>query len=260
MTATVLDDGLRVQRLEHGFGDLTVLDALSLHVAPNEVVGLVGPSGCGKSTLLELIGGLASPRSGTISVSGAKADADRLAACAYMPQRDTLLPWLRAIDNAALGPRLAGSSRTEARELARPMFERLGLAGFERARPDELSGGMRQRVAFARTLLTGKPVLLLDEPFAALDAITRADLQGWLCGALAAEPRTTVLVSHDVEEALFVADRVLVLSGRPGRIVWEGAAPALERAAGDRAAAVTASGFVQAREQALHALESGLSA
>jgi NitT/TauT family transport system ATP-binding protein len=258
MTATVASDELRVTGLGHGFGDLLVLDVFELEAAPREVVALVGPSGCGKSTLLELIGGLATPRTGTISVAGGSTDAERLAACAYMPQRDTLLPWLRAIDNAALGPRLAGSSRSAARAKAHPLLERLGLAGFERARPDELSGGMRQRVAFARTLLTGKPVLLLDEPFAALDAITRADLQGWLREALAEEPRTTVLVTHDVEEALYLADRVLVLSERPGRVVWEGAVPVAERSGPDRAAIVTSAGFVEAREQALHALGTGV--
>jgi ABC-type nitrate/sulfonate/bicarbonate transport system ATPase subunit len=257
MTATVATDELRLSGLEHGFGDLVVLDGLELTAAPREVLAVVGPSGCGKSTVLELIGGLATPRAGSITVAGGSTDAERLAACAYMPQRDTLLPWLRAIDNAALAPRLAGSSRSAARAQALPLFERLGLAGFERARPDELSGGMRQRVAFARTLLTGKPVLLLDEPFAALDAITRGDLQGWLRTALEEEPRTTVLVTHDVEEALYLADHVLVLSERPARVVWEGAVPAAERTGPDRAAIVTSAAFVEAREQALHALGSG---
>ena len=136
-----------------------------------------------------------------------------------MPQRDLLLPWLTAIDNAALAPRNRGASRAEARAEAAPLFERFGLAGFERARPAELSGGMRQRVAFLRTLLAGKPVLLLDEPFASLDAITRAEMQEWLAGALAEQPRTVVLVTHDVEEALYLCDRVVVLSARPARVV-----------------------------------------
>ncbi len=173
-----------------------------------------------------------------------------------MPQSDTLLPWLRALDNAALAPRLAGSSARAARQTAAPLFERLGLGGFERAWPEELSGGMRQRVAFARTLLTGKPALLLDEPFAALDAITRGDLQSWLREALAAEPRAVLLVTHDVEEALYLADRVVVLSSRPGRAIWQGSVPAVDRADADRAAVVTSAGFVSAREAALHALSS----
>ena len=249
---------VRVSGLEHGFGELTVLAGIDLEVAPNEVVALVGPSGCGKSTLLELIAGLAEQRAGEIDVAGARTPAERLASCAYMPQADLLLPWLRAIDNAALARRLGGASSREARAQAQPMFERVGLAGFERARPAELSGGMRQRVAFTRTLLTGKPVLLLDEPFAALDAITRADLQSWLRGVLADEPRTVLLVTHDVEEALFLADRVIVLSQRPGRAVWEGSAPdPTPEGRSDRAAAVTAPDFVATRERALHALGPG---
>src|SRR5436189_2828996 len=136
-----------------------------------------------------------------------------------MPRRDLLLPWRRALDNAALALRVAGASRDEARERARPLFARLGLEGFEAARPHELSGGMRQRVAFARTLLSGKPVLCLDEPFGALDALTRADMQTWLAGALAEVPRTVLLVTHDVEEAAVLGDRVIVLSPRPGRVV-----------------------------------------
>jgi NitT/TauT family transport system ATP-binding protein len=138
-----------------------------------------------------------------------------------MPQRDLLFPWASALDNAALPLRVAGASRAAARARAHPLFAELGLDGFERARPDALSGGMRQRVAFLRTLLAGKPVLALDEPFAALDALTRADVQRWLEQALEREPRTVVLVTHDVEEAVVLGDRVVVLSPRPGRVVAE---------------------------------------
>ena len=176
-----------------------------------EIVAVVGPSGCGKTTLLELICGLQAPDSGTV----------RAAPAALMPQRDLLLPWLSAIDNAALALRARGVARDQARAAAQPWLERFGLAGFERARPAELSGGMRQRVSFLRTLLAGKPVLALDEPFASLDAITRSEMQGWLAHVLEAEPRTVVLVTHDVEEAVVLADRVLVMSPRPGRVVSE---------------------------------------
>ena len=138
-----------------------------------------------------------------------------------MPQRDALLPWLSALDNAALALRVAGDSRGEARAKAHAHFAAFGLEGFERARPAALSGGMRQRVAFLRTLLAGRPVLCLDEPFAALDALTRAQAQGWLAEALAREPRTVLLVTHDVEEAVLLADRVVLLSPRPGRVVLE---------------------------------------
>ncbi len=184
---------------------------VSLRVAPGEVVAVVGPSGCGKTTLLELICGLQHPDAG--SVRGAPA--------ALMPQRDLLLPWLSAVDNAALALRIARRPRTQARARAAALFAELGLDGFEEARPHELSGGMRQRVAFVRTLLSGKPVLCLDEPFGALDAITRAEMQGWLERALRREPRTVVLVTHDVEEAVLLADRVTVLSARPGRNLAE---------------------------------------
>jgi NitT/TauT family transport system ATP-binding protein len=174
-----------------------------------EIVAVVGPSGCGKTTLLELVCGLQRPDSGVV----------RAAPAALMPQRDLLLPWLSALDNAGLALRARGLSRTEARAAAGPWFERFGLAGFEHTRPAELSGGMRQRVSFLRSLLAGKPVLCLDEPFAALDAITRLQMQGWLGRVLEREPRTVMLVTHDVEEAVMLADRVVVMSPRPGRAV-----------------------------------------
>jgi NitT/TauT family transport system ATP-binding protein len=184
---------------------------MSLRVAPSEVVAVVGPSGCGKSTLLELICGLQAPDAGTV----------RAAPAALMPQRDLLLPWLGALDNACLALRARAVDRDDARRQAEPWLERFGLAGFERTRPAELSGGMRQRVSFLRTLLAGKPVLALDEPFAALDAITRLEMQGWLSHVLETEPRTVALVTHDVEEAIVLGDRVVVMSARPGRAVAE---------------------------------------
>jgi NitT/TauT family transport system ATP-binding protein len=138
-----------------------------------------------------------------------------------MPQSDLLLPWLNALDNAALPLRIARLPRRRARAQAAALFAELGLDGFEQARPHELSGGMRQRVAFLRTLLAGKPLLCLDEPFGALDAITRGEMQAWLESALAREPRSVLLVTHDVEEAAVLADRIVVLSPRPGRVVAE---------------------------------------
>jgi ABC-type nitrate/sulfonate/bicarbonate transport system ATPase subunit len=246
---------VEVAGLAHAFADLRVIERLDLRVRAGEVLGIVGPSGCGKSTLLELVAGLREHTGGTISISGATAPRDRLVRCAYMPQRDLLLPWLPAIDNAALALRNRGASRVEARRAAHPLFERFGLSGFERTRPAELSGGMRQRVAFLRTLLAGKPVLLLDEPFASLDAITRAEMQEWLAHALAAEARTAILVTHDVEEALYLADRVAVLSSRPARIVADVSAPAPR--AIPRIEAITSPGFTAARERALERLLGG---
>jgi NitT/TauT family transport system ATP-binding protein len=200
---------------------VAALDGVSVEVAAGEVLAVVGPSGCGKSTLLELIAGLQSPDGGAIAVGGAADAADRLRACAYMPQRDGLLPWRDALGNAALALECAGANRARARAEAAPLFDRFGLGGFESATPGELSGGMRQRVAFVRTLLAGRPVLLLDEPFGALDSLTRGQMQEWLAGALESEPRTVVLVTHDVDEALLLADRVAIMSPRPGRIVSE---------------------------------------
>ncbi|MGZ8632843.1 MAG: ABC transporter ATP-binding protein [Solirubrobacteraceae bacterium] len=195
--------------VSRAFGTVRALEGLDLEVHAGELVAVVGPSGCGKTTLLELVCGLQTPDSGSIRADPA----------VLMPQRDGLLPWLRAIDNAALAVRLAGASREQARARAHPLFAAFGLEGFERARPHELSGGMRQRVAFLRTLLSGKPVLCLDEPFGALDALTRAAMQDWLLARLAGDARTLLLVTHDVEEAARLGDRVVVLAPRPGRVV-----------------------------------------
>jgi ABC-type nitrate/sulfonate/bicarbonate transport system ATPase subunit len=244
-----------IRGLGHSYGELQAIERLDLDVPAHGVLGLVGPSGCGKSTLLELIAGLQQPGVGVIEVGGGGEPDQRLARCAFMPQRDMLLPWLTAIDNAALALRNRGVRRRAAREQAGRLFERFGLAGFERTRPAELSGGMRQRVAFLRTLVAGKPVLALDEPFASLDAITRAEMQGWLAEALASDPRTVVLVTHDVEEALYLADRVAVLSARPATVVKELSAPS-PRAA-DRDATVTDPEFVAVRERAMSALHEG---
>jgi NitT/TauT family transport system ATP-binding protein len=217
------------------------LKDISLQAARNELLAVVGPSGCGKTTLLELICGLQPCDAGTIECAPA----------ALMPQHDLLLPWLSALDNAALALRIARVARAQARARAAELFAELGLAGFERARPHELSGGMRQRVAFVRTLLSGKELLCLDEPFGALDAITRAEMHTWLTDALRREPRTVVLVTHDVEEAIVLADRVAVLSARPGQVVAE-LEVGLKRPRSRTDAAVVA-----LRERALIALGSG---
>src|SRR3954462_4979565 len=201
--------GVTVYGVRKAFGNVVALDGVDLEIAAGSVGAVVGPSGCGKSTLLSLVCGLEAPDAGTVSAPPA----------ALMPQRDGLLPWLSALDNAALARRVAGDSRAAARAAAHAHFQAFGLAGFERARPAALSGGMRQRVAFLRTLLAGRPLLCLDQPFAALDALTRAQAQTWLADALASESRTVVLVTHDVEEAVLLADRLVPLSPRPGRVV-----------------------------------------
>src|ERR671931_1769842 len=232
------------QGVSRRFGPVQALDGLTLRVSEGEAVGLVGRSGCGKSTLLRLVAGLDQPDDGRIEVGGARDPKGRLRTCALMPQADLLMPWRDALGNAAIALENAGAGRRRAREQAQAVFAELGLEGFERARTWELSGGMRQRVAIARTLLAGAPILCLDEPFGALDAITRADAQQWLAAVLAREPRTVLLVTHDVEEAALLADRILVLSPRPGRIVAEVRVPA----------ARTPEDLLAVRERALEAL------
>ena len=251
-----IQDGVAIEGVARRFssprGQTAALEQLDLRVGRGEVVSVVGPSGCGKSTLLELVAGLQQPDAGVVRVGGAGEPARRLERTAYMPQRDGLLPWRSALDNAALALECRGVARAHARRRAQPLFERLGLGRFERALPDELSGGMRQRVAFARTLLAGRDVLLLDEPFASLDSITRAGLQEWLRGILAEDPRTVLLVTHDVEEALYLADRVVVLSRRPGRVVAELAVE--PRQGRPRHEAVADPAFGVLRRRALEAL------
>ena len=188
---------------------VVALDGVDLAVAPGEFAVLLGPSGCGKSTLLRALAGLVRPTAGEALASSV----------AYMPQRDLLLPWRRVLGNATFSAELAGVPPVEARQRAQALLGRFGLEGFERAWPTQLSGGMRQRLALLRTFLAPRDTLLLDEPFGALDAITRREMQGWLQGVLAEEPRTVLLVTHDIEEALTLADTVYVMSPRPGRIV-----------------------------------------
>lgn len=253
--ADAIGAAISIRGVGHSYGELQTIERLDLTVPAHGVLGLVGPSGCGKSTLLELIAGLQEPQRGAIELGDARDPRARLDRCAYMPQRDMLLPWLSAIDNAALALRNRGVRRARARREAGGLFERFGLGGFESASPAELSGGMRQRVAFLRTLVAEKPVLALDEPFASLDAITRAEMQEWLAGALKADPRTVVLVTHDVEEALYLCDVVAVLSARPAYVVEQLRAPSARAA--NRNEAVTAQNFVTVRERAMRALREG---
>ena len=209
---------VQVTGLIHHYGDRHVLDTVDLTVPEAALVAVVGPTGCGKSTILRVLAGLLTPSGGAAAIDGHSTIAST-GRVAYMPQGDTLLPWRTAIQNATLGAQVARDARAGADERARALFERFGLHGFEDAWPSQLSGGMRQRVALLRTVLVGRPVLLLDEPFGALDQITRTDLQGWLTELLSDGRHTTLLVTHDIDEALRLADEVVVLSPRPGRVV-----------------------------------------
>lgn len=211
---------IRVEDLRLERAGVPVLAGVDVHVAPGELVALVGPSGCGKSTLLAVLAGLVEPDAGTVAIGG-RADAPRLGRLTLMPQTDALLPWCTLLDNVTLAPLLAGVAREEARRAAHRTLARFGLSGFEDHYPHALSGGMRQRGALARTLLAGARGWLLDEPFGALDALTRADLRGVLAAAWAQERPSALLVTHDLDEALMLADRVLVASPRPMRVVAE---------------------------------------
>lgn len=205
----------------YGSGDREVvaLADISLSVAEGEFVALVGPSGCGKTTLLNLIAGLDDVDSGQIRVDGESPAAEqRLTRFGYMPQEDMLFPWRTVLENVSLGLEVQGVDKREARDRAAELFPQFGLGGFEHRRPHELSGGMRQRASFLRTYLLGRPFLLLDEPFGALDAITRGQLQAWLAETWNRIGGSALLVTHDPHEAVALSDRVYIMSPRPGRI------------------------------------------
>lgn len=193
------------------------LAGVSLEARAGEFVSVVGPSGSGKSTLFNIVAGLERPDSGRVLLDGGDVTGRR-GVVAYMPQRDALLPWRSVLDNAVLAAVVQGRDRAAARREAQGLLGTFGLEGFGEALPEALSGGMRQRAALLRTVLWRRPVMLLDEPFGALDALTRAQLQRWLLGLRAALDRTILLVTHDVEEALLLSDRVYVLTPRPGRV------------------------------------------
>lgn len=202
-----------------GAAPLPALAEVSLSVAAGEFVTLIGPSGSGKSTLFNLIVGLTAPDAGEILFDGAPAQAGRRPArAAYMPQRDLLLPWRSVLDNVILPLEVAGRPRAEAVARARELLPLFGLEAFAAAYPAALSGGLRQRAALLRTVLAERDVLLLDEPFGALDALTRRELQDWLLELWGRFRPTILFITHDVEEALYLGDRVVVLSARPARV------------------------------------------
>ncbi len=208
-----------VEGVEHVFGGaVRAIARISLGIAPGEFVSVVGPSGCGKTTILNLIAGLIEAQSGRVLVAGAPPKAGRHDV-AYMLARDSLYPWLTAQRNAELGNELRRMPGSERAERARRLLETVGLRGFERAYPKHLSQGMRQRVALARTFAMPSQVLLMDEPFGALDAQTKLQLEDVLLGLWQSERRTVLFVTHDLAEAVVLSDRVVVMSARPGRIV-----------------------------------------
>jgi NitT/TauT family transport system ATP-binding protein len=203
--------------IRFGYGDDLILEDIDLDVADGEILVLIGPSGCGKSTVLNLIAGARAPRAGAVTCLGAPVTGLNRSV-SYMTQKDTLLPWRSALDNAALPLEIKGVPRRERHRLARAELARVGVAGFEQHRPHQLSGGMRSRLALARALLSDSPVLLLDEPFAAIDALVRVRLQELLLDVWASTRKTMVYVTHDLNEAITLGHRVAVMGTRPGRI------------------------------------------
>jgi NitT/TauT family transport system ATP-binding protein len=209
---------IRLTGVRKSFGEVEVLAGVGFEVAPGEVVAVLGPSGCGKSTLLRVVAGFEGADAGRVEVLGAPVTGpgpDR----GLVDQDSTLFPWLSLRDNLAWGPRMAGHDDPTAE--ADRLIAETGLAGFADALPAALSGGMRQRASIAQVLAVRPPVLLLDEPFGALDAQTRLRMHGWLRGLLRTDPAAALIVTHDVDEALLLADRLLVLSQRPARILLE---------------------------------------
>jgi ABC-type nitrate/sulfonate/bicarbonate transport system ATPase subunit len=193
---------------------------ISFKVMPGEFVTIIGASGSGKSTLFNLCVGLIEPDAGEILLDGEKPE-NRTGRLGYMPQRDLLLPWRSVLDNVIIPLEIQSVPRKEARQRALEMLPYFGLESFEKEYPSALSGGMRQRAALLRTWLMGRSTLLLDEPFGALDALTRKELQDWLLRVWREFGRTVMFITHDVEEAVYLADRVIVLSARPGKVERE---------------------------------------
>lgn len=215
---------LEVRDVVKRYGDKEVLAGVSLTVEDGEFVSLIGPSGSGKSTLFRVIGGLEPAEQGEIRIDGRRAEGRR-GLIAYMPQQASLLPWRTVAGNIELALGIAGVPRGEAKRLAREWLGRVGLADYADAWPHTLSGGMQQRVSFIRALLSPQKLMCLDEPFGALDALTRQHMQEWLLSMWEANRRSVLLVTHSIEEALLLSDRIVVLSARPASVLRELAVP-----------------------------------
>jgi ABC-type nitrate/sulfonate/bicarbonate transport system ATPase subunit len=217
LSELVVDNVTRV--FEGSGGKETVaLSEASFTARPGEFLSIIGPSGCGKSTLFNIIAGLDTPTSGDVEINGSPIVGQQ-GHVGYLLQKDLLLPWRSVLGNVVIGMEIAGVSKAKAREIALPLLEAYGLGDFVDHRPDQLSGGMRQRAALLRTVLFNRDVILLDEPFGKLDAQTRATMQEWLLDLWDDFQKTVVFVTHDIDEAIYLSDRVIVMSPRPGRII-----------------------------------------
>ncbi|WP_315837255.1 ABC transporter ATP-binding protein [Bradyrhizobium prioriisuperbiae] len=245
---------LELRALSKTYGQVTALSRLDATIAPGEFVTVVGPSGCGKSTLFNIVAGLEEPDAGGILRFEGRSchAADLLGHVSFMPQRDLLLPWRNVVDNAILALEVEGVPRPQARAKALRMLPEFGLAGFENQYPHQLSGGMRQRVALMRTFLFERNLMLLDEPFGALDALTRAMMQRWLLDVWQKYRRTILFITHDVDEAIFLGDRVLVMTARPGCVKLE---QVVDLPRPRKPDIVTAPDFIQLKRILLEAIE-----
>lgn len=206
---------VHVTDLTKSYNGREVLAGVNFDVEPGEFVSVIGPSGSGKSTIFNILAGLDTPDSGAVEA----------AKSAYMPQKDLLFPWRTVLDNTTLGLEVQGVPKKEAREKARALFTIFGLDGYERARPSEMSGGMRQRAAMLRTVVQGHDLLLLDEPFGALDSLTRTAMQRWLQDMWLEYEWTVLMITHDIREAVYLSDRVIVLSDKPAHVRRQIAVP-----------------------------------
>ncbi len=243
-------------RFDTPSGTFHALDHVSLAVRQGAFISLVGPSGCGKSTIFNIVAGLQEPSGGRVLIDGVDATGT-IGRVGYMLQKDLLLPWRTLTDNIILGMEIQGVPLREARERALPLLRRYGLGGFEHAYPRALSGGMRQRAALLRTLLFDADVILLDEPFGALDAQTKLRMQEWLLALWSDFGKTVVFVTHDVEEAIFLSDEIHVMGTRPGRLIETIAVP-LPRPR--LRACTTTAEFIALKERCLGLLHSQASA
>jgi ABC-type nitrate/sulfonate/bicarbonate transport system ATPase subunit len=245
---------LTLSNVSKTFGNTQALRDLNVSIQPGEFVTVIGPSGCGKSTLFNMVAGLDEPDAGgKLNFLGKDINArSLLGKVSFMPQRDLLLPWRTVIDNAILAVEMEGTRRADARRIAQAMLPEFGLAGFENQYPHQLSGGMRQRVALMRTFMFERDLMLLDEPFGALDALTRAMMQRWLLDVWQKHRRTVLFITHDIDEAIFLGDRVLVMTSRPGRIKLE---QKVELRRPRRADIVTSPEFIALKRTLLEAVE-----
>jgi len=205
--------------VSYSLDSLEILRNIDLSVNSREIVSIIGPSGCGKSSVLNLISGLQRPDSGQIKIEGKSDQSDRLNMISYMQQKDLLLPWRTVLDNVILGLEIQGIPKKESRKIAMGQMEKFGLLGFENKYPFTLSGGMKQRAAFLRTILMDRPILLLDEPFSALDALNRMQMQECVIKLFDGLDKTVIFVTHDIDEAIFLSDRIYVMSSSPGEFI-----------------------------------------